>query len=167
MPSAKITTFVSVTIGVMTIQIISVGARPKPETASFIHDFLKRLPKHVRINWTFIAHGAGDPDISKRQESESILRKVTKPQQYVILLDENGAQVSSPELAKIVFSDAQREIVFVIGGAYGVTQTIRDRADMVWSLGKLVYPHQLVRVILAEQLYRAYCISIGHPYHHE
>jgi 23S rRNA (pseudouridine1915-N3)-methyltransferase len=149
----------------MLVRIITVGAKPKPETASLIVDFSKRLPKHIRVEWVYIKHGTGSPRISTQQEAELILRAI--PQEAkVILLDETGKQLSSPELATRIFSDP-KDIVFIIGGAYGVDARIKTRAQYVWSLGKLVYPHQLVRIIVAEQLYRAHSIHIGHPYHHE
>jgi 23S rRNA (pseudouridine1915-N3)-methyltransferase len=149
----------------MTITIISVGARPKAETASLLNDFLKRLPKHIHLKWQFIRHGDGTPENSKQQESEMILRAIPA-KSTVIVLDEHGKQLSSPQLASVVFEKGQ-DCCFIIGGAYGVTPAVKVRGELVWSLGKLVYPHQLVRIIIAEQLYRAHSIHIGHPYHHE
>jgi 23S rRNA (pseudouridine1915-N3)-methyltransferase len=151
----------------MTITIISVGARPKPENSILLNDFLKRLPKHIHVSWHFVKHGSGDPASSKQQEAEAILRALGTRRQKVVLLDEKGKQLSSPELANVIFGQVEGDVCFIIGGAYGVSPSVEKRADLVWSLGKLVYPHQLVRVILAEQLYRAHCIHIGHPYHHE
>jgi 23S rRNA (pseudouridine1915-N3)-methyltransferase len=149
----------------MTITIISVGARPKTENATLLHDFLKRLPKQVQLKWQFVRHGNGSPEASKQQEAESILRSIPV-KSIVILLDEHGKQLSSPQLAQLIFHKGQ-DCTLIIGGAYGVTDSVKKRSQMVWSLGKLVYPHQLVRIILAEQIYRAYSIHIGHPYHHE
>ena len=148
----------------MNILILSVGARPKAETTSLIQDFIKRLPPHIRVEWRYIKHGSGAPATSKQQEAESILRAIPSKSKMV-LLDENGKQLSSPELSKFVF-DSGDDITFVIGGAYGVDDSVKNKAHLVWSLGKLVYPHQLVRIIIAEQLYRAHSINTGHPYHH-
>lgn len=148
----------------MNIIVFSVGARPKTETALLITDFIKRLPAHIHVEWVYVKHGNGDPATSKQQEAESILRAIP-PKYRVVLLDEKGKQLSSPELAKHVFQQPS-DIAFVIGGAYGVDNAIIKRAQLVWSLGLLVYPHQLVRIIIAEQLYRAHSIHIGHPYHH-
>lgn len=149
----------------MNILIISVGARPKTETAILAHDFIKRLPKHIKVEWRYIKHGTGTSEQSKQQEAESILRALPKNSK-VVLLDEVGKQLSSPELSIQVFENA-KDTAFIIGGAYGVTKAVIARSDIIWSLGKLVFPHQLVRVIVAEQLYRAYSIHAGHPYHHE
>lgn len=148
----------------MNITILSVGARPKPETAALMNDFVKRLPKHIHVEWRYVKHGSGTPDTSKQQEAELILRMIPK-RTNIVLLDEIGEQFSSPELAKKVFHLGE-DTIFIIGGAYGVADVVRKRADWIWSLGKLVYPHQLVRIIIAEQLYRAYSIHSGHPYHH-
>ena len=88
---------------------------------------------------------------------------------YVILLDERGKAITSPALAKTLQKplDNSRSVTLIIGGAYGVDQSVHDRADFVWSLSPLVFPHQLVRLILAEQIYRAQEIAGGRPYHHE
>ena len=152
-------------IVIMNILILSVGAKPKLETANLMNDFVKRLPKHIRIEWRFLKHGNGSQDTSKQQEAEYILRAIPA-KSTVILLDEKGKQLSSPGLSKQVFEKGA-DVVFIIGGAYGVSDTVIKRADFVWSLGRLVYPHQLVRIIIAEQLYRAYSIFSGHPYHHD
>lgn len=149
----------------MTITIITVGARPKAETATLLHDFIKRLPAHIHVKWQFIKHGDGTPKTSKQQEAEAILRALPA-KSTVVVLDENGKQLSSPQLAELVFTKGG-DTCLVIGGAYGVTEEVMKRASFVWSLGKLVYPHQLVRIIIAEQLYRAHSIHVGHPYHHE
>lgn len=149
----------------MNIIIVSVGAKPKTETATLAHDFIKRLPKHVKVEWRFIKHGVGSPEQSKQQEAEYILRAIPSNSK-VILLDERGKQLSSPDLARLMFEDA-KDTALIIGGAYGVGKAVSDRANVIWSLGKLVFPHQLARVIVAEQLYRAYSIFSGHPYHHE
>lgn len=151
----------------MTIDIITIGARPKSENAGLAADFLKRLPKHVRVTWHYLKHAAGDQNVSKQHEAESILRTLGTGKKFVILLDERGKQLSSPDLARMVFAEGHESIMFIIGGAYGVSSAVKAKADVVWSLGMLVYPHQLVRVILAEQLYRAHAIHTGHPYHHE
>lgn len=88
---------------------------------------------------------------------------------FVILLDEHGKELSSPELAQFIEKrcmDSGKRIVFVIGGAYGVEQSVKDRADFTWSLSKLVFPHELVRIILSEQIYRACTIIKNESYHH-
>lgn len=85
---------------------------------------------------------------------------------FVILLDERGKNLSSPELSDLITEHTDKHIVFIIGGAYGVTSDLRQKSNIVWSLSNLVFPHQLVRLILAEQLYRAQEIHRGSHYHH-
>jgi 23S rRNA (pseudouridine1915-N3)-methyltransferase len=87
-----------------------------------------------------------------------------------VLLDERGRQYTSVELAKVIqdrITYSGRDMVFVIGGAYGFSQAVYDRADSRISLSKMTFSHQMVRAIFAEQLYRAFTIIRGEPYHHE
>ena len=87
----------------------------------------------------------------------------------VVLLDERGKMLTSPGLSKLISERAvngARRVHFIIGGAFGVTETVRKRADFVWQLSQLVFPHQLVRLILAEQIYRACSILKNEKYHH-
>jgi 23S rRNA (pseudouridine1915-N3)-methyltransferase len=87
-----------------------------------------------------------------------------------VVLDEGGVELASSDLAGILDEldmQAAKRIVFIIGGAYGVTDELKRRSDVLWSLSKLTFPHQLVRLLLAEQLYRANTIRRGEPYHHQ
>lgn len=100
------------------------------------------------------------------EEGEKILAKLNKGEQ-VVLLDERGKQLSS-ELLATKLADWQgdsRDLCFVIGGPDGVSDACRQRADFVWSLSKLTLPHGLARVLFFEQLYRAWSLQAGHPYH--
>lgn len=149
----------------MTIKIVTVGNKPKHELSSLITDYTKRFPQSVSIVWHYLKHApADDVSTSKHQESESILR-VILDSDFVILLDETGKQLDSPAFSKLVF-ETNRDFTFIIGGAYGVSESVTNRANFILSLSKLVFPHQIVRLLLAEQLYRAYAISSNHPYHH-
>jgi len=108
-------------------------------------------------------------DETKRTESAHILSCI-KDDDYIVLLDEHGIQLSSEGLAELLDTldmQAVKRIVCIIGGAYGVDEIVKKRANFVWSLSHLVFPHQLVRLILAEQLYRANTIRRGEPYHHQ
>lgn len=149
----------------MNIKIVTVGNKPSKEITDLIADYTKRLPRNISVTWQYLKHsGASDAKSSKQQESENILRTISDSD-YVILLDETGKQLSSTKLSDRLFT-TNKDLVFVIGGAYGVDNTIADRANFVWSLSDLVFPHQIVRLLLSEQLYRAYTISVNHPYHH-
>ena len=88
---------------------------------------------------------------------------------YVVLLDETGQQLTSEKLAALIrlrTNDGIKRLVFIIGGAYGVDEEVKKRADFTWSLSSLTFPHQLVRLILAEQVYRACTIIKNEKYHH-
>ncbi|MEX1057576.1 MAG: 23S rRNA (pseudouridine(1915)-N(3))-methyltransferase RlmH, partial [Natronospirillum sp.] len=100
------------------------------------------------------------------QESDR-LRLAVKPQEHMVLLDVQGKPWDTPQLAQALqqWQHLGSDISVVIGGPDGVDQALRDRADQRWSLSSLTLPHPLVRVLLAEQLYRAWTIIQGHPYH--
>ena len=150
----------------MNILIISVGGKLPASLVSIITDYTKRLPKHVSVKWRFLKHEHGDTAHSIRKESENILSSIPKNKSQVILLDEEGTQLTSPELSKKLF-DTDQDTTFIIGGAYGVGDEVKERADFVWALPALVLPHQHVRLLLAEQIYRAHAIHTDHPYHHQ
>ena len=149
------------------MKIITVGKKPPRWLAEPLDDYSRRLQAVWRPEWVLIHHSSqNSPETAKNAESEQILARI-KPDDYVILLDETGQLLSSPELAAKLEAQRGRSIVWVIGGAYGVNQAVKQRADLIWSLSKLVFPHQIVRLILIEQLYRAQCIINHHPYHHQ
>ena len=149
------------------ITIIAVGKKHEPWVAQGIERYLQRLRAPFTVQWQLLPHSALAGDQARVDESERILRRLN-PRDFVVLLDERGKLLDSPALATTLdkaFVNAQN-VVFVIGGAYGVDTTVHQRANVVWSLSPLVFPHQLVRLILAEQLYRAQEIAADHPYHH-
>lgn len=105
----------------------------------------------------------------KTREGELILKNL-RPTDDVILLDEHGREYSSVEFAKVLqdkISYTGKDIVFVIGGAYGFSEAVRQRAGSKISLSRMTFSHQMVRAIFVEQLYRAFTIMKGEPYHHE
>ncbi|RYZ20078.1 MAG: 23S rRNA (pseudouridine(1915)-N(3))-methyltransferase RlmH, partial [Chitinophagaceae bacterium] len=104
----------------------------------------------------------------KKKEAEMILEFLQK-EDYLVLLDETGKMLNSPGLANFIqqrANDSKKNIVFLVGGAFGVEEVVKKRADFTWSLSQLVFPHQLVRLILAEQIYRACSILKNEKYHH-
>lgn len=105
---------------------------------------------------------------ARQTESEQILARLAAGERLV-LLDERGKQMNSPTLAgKLAdWQNDGRDVCFAIGGPDGVSDECRQRADFVWSLSKLTLPHGLARVLLTEQLYRAWSLLCGHPYHRE
>jgi len=148
----------------MLINIVTVGNKPPSSIEGLIAEFTKRFPRTISITWQFLKHGPGDANTSKHHESENILKSLPK-NGLMVLLDETGVQYTSENFSKLVFNDS-RDVTFIIGGAYGVDDTVKNAVDITLSLSQLVFPHQLVRLLLTEQLYRAYTISINHPYHH-
>ncbi|HRH51137.1 MAG TPA: 23S rRNA (pseudouridine(1915)-N(3))-methyltransferase RlmH [Panacibacter sp.] len=157
----------------MKIQLISVGKVHEPYMGAGIEDFTARIGKYFPVAWQIIAPpknaAAMDDKELKKQEAKLILQNLGNDDQ-LILLDERGKQLSSTELAQFIqqrANESSKRLVFLIGGAYGVDETITKRANFTWSLSKLVFPHMLVRLILAEQLYRACTILRNEKYHHQ
>jgi 23S rRNA (pseudouridine1915-N3)-methyltransferase len=151
----------------MTVRILAVGKKHENWVADGIDRYERRLRKPFDASWQLLPHSAREGEAARAEESERLLAKLDRDD-FAVLLDERGENVDSPGLARLLRSalDASRPVALVIGGAYGVDDRVRRRADFVWSLSRLVFPHQLVRLIAAEQLYRAQEIAAGRPYHH-
>lgn len=151
----------------MSVRILAVGKKHESWVSDGIQRYEKRLRKPFEVSWQLLPHSSREGEAARAEESERILSRVDRDQ-FLVLLDERGRNVDSPTLAQRLQGafDAGRAVTVVIGGAYGVDDRVRDRADFVWSLSQLVFPHQLVRLILAEQLYRAQEIAGNRPYHH-
>lgn len=156
----------------MKINFWSVGKAHEPYVKSGIETFTKRASHYYPVEWKFIPSVKNAASLSKEDlkkgESEVILTRI-KPDDILIVLDEKGKQLTSEQLAELIRANANNSIknlIFLIGGAYGVDETVLKRANYVWSLTKLVFPHQLVRLILAEQVYRACTIIRNEKYHH-
>lgn len=156
----------------MGLAIIAVGERPPAWVDAAIADYLRRLPRPWTPEVVLIPPGrrrrAGDVARAVAEEGERVLAALAAKAR-VVLLDERGEAWRSVELARrlATWSHDGRETVFVVGGPDGHAPEVRARADHVWSLSALTLPHALVRVVLAEQLYRAWSIEAGHPYHRE
>ena len=150
------------------MQVVVVGKKHESWVAEGIVRYEKRLRRPFNIEWVYLPHSQFDTDRARQEESDRILSRI-KNEDFVVLLDERGKNIDSPALSSLLgFElDRSRSIVVIIGGAYGVDERIHGRANFVWSLSKLVFPHQLARLILTEQLYRAQEISRGGGYHHE
>lgn len=150
----------------MTIKIIAMGKKHEKWVTQGIDRYETRLRKPWDVSWAYLPHSSLAEEQARAEESKRILDKVS-PDDYLILLDERGKNLSSPELSALLNSNLGfKQVVLVIGGAYGVDESVRSRANTVWSLSKLVFPHQLVRLILTEQIYRAGEIANNRPYHH-
>jgi 23S rRNA (pseudouridine1915-N3)-methyltransferase len=125
------------------------------------------------VEWTIIpvpknAGMLSEMDL-KKKEAETILQWL-RPEDYLVVLDEKGKQLSSEALAQFLqtrSNESSKNIVFLIGGAFGLDNQVLSKAKFIWSLSSLTFPHQLVRLILAEQIYRACTILRNEKYHHK
>lgn len=154
----------------MHIRLIAVGERQPGWVTEAFDDYVKRLPRQWAFRLDMVAIGARtrDNDAGKAAavEGDRILRQV-KAAEQVVLLDEAGKALSSRELADNLgeWQTNGRDLVLIIGGPDGVSPACAQRADFRWSLSRLTLPHGLARVVVAEQLYRAWSLTQGHPYH--
>lgn len=156
----------------MKIQFWSIGKNHEPYIKQGVEDFTKRISNYFPIEWKLIPSpknaGSLSEDDLKRKEAELVTAALAR-EDYLVILDEKGKMINSKGLAQFIQSRANestRNIIFLIGGAYGIDEQLWTRANYRWSLSPLVFPHQLVRLILAEQVYRACTIIRNEKYHH-
>lgn len=140
------------------IRIIAGGKKHVSWLKEACDEYEKRLRKPWAIEWQFVDEDKLDERVAR-----------LKPDDFMVLLDENGRIMASPELSQALAGPLEngRDVVILIGGAFGhFSPDILARADVIWSLSKLVFPHQICRLIVTEQIYRAQEIYLGHAYHH-
>ena len=157
----------------MKITLLTVGKTDKDWGRQGLDIYVSRLKHYVPFSITEIPElknvSALTKDQIKTREGELILKNIRNTDD-VILLDERGKEYSSMELARILqdkMTYGGRDIVYVIGGAYGFSDAVYSRANSKLSLSRMTFSHQMVRTIFAEQIYRAFTIMKGEPYHHE
>ncbi len=137
-----------------------------------IETFTKRISHYYPVEWKIFPPAKNAVNLSKEEIKKSEGISILNALQHggvLIALDENGKQWNSIELANFIqqkANESHRNIIFLIGGAYGIDESILKKCRSKWSLSKLVFPHQLVRLILAEQIYRACTIIRNEKYHH-
>ena len=152
----------------MKVRLIWVGRTVRGHVSDGLRDYLDRLARTMVVEEVVVPEaGIGAPAYQQRVEGERLLAAI-KPGERVVVLDERGASMTSPEFAGRLGKwrdQGVRQVAFVIGGADGVDPALRARADLALSFGRMGWPHMLVRVMLAEQLYRAATILAGSPYH--
>lgn len=156
----------------MKIQFWSVGKTHESFVKEGIELFTKRISNYFPVEWNIIPMpknaGIMEPAMLKIKEGEAVLVQINK-EDFLILLDEKGKEFTSEGFAKFIEKrtiESTKTIIFLIGGAYGVSDAVFARANFKWSLSTLVFPHQMVRLILAEQVYRACSILKNEKYHH-
>jgi 23S rRNA (pseudouridine1915-N3)-methyltransferase len=152
----------------MPIRIITIGKKHEAWVVDGIERYQKRLKRPFDVEWVILPHSSQSDVTARQDESKRILSRLNA-NDYVVLLDERGKIIDSPTLSTLLTQqlESSKQIVIVIGGAYGIDGTVQRRANFIWSLSYLVFPHQLVRLVLTEQIYRAQEIAGGKPYHHE
>ena len=156
----------------MQIHFWTIGKNHEPYVESGVSDFTRRINNYFPASWKIIptirnASLHTHQDL-KKKEGEVIL-KMLGSQDYLVTLDENGRSFNSIQLSSFLqqrANDSAKNLVFLIGGAYGLDQEVLKRANHIWSLSALTFPHQLVRLILSEQIYRACTILRNEKYHH-
>lgn len=156
----------------MKIQCWCIGKKHEPYVSKGVEDFTHRIEKYFQISWNLISTPKNAASLSipalKKKEGEIIMQSIL-PDDYLILLDEKGIMLTSEKLAAQLqqcANESRKRVIFLIGGAFGVDETVKKRANLIWSLSALVFPHQLVRLILSEQIYRACTILKNESYHH-
>ena len=157
----------------MKITLLTVGKTDRDWVRQGLDIYVSRLKHYIPFSMVEIPElknvSALSKDQIKAKEGKLILKNI-RPTDDLILLDEHGKEYTSVELAKVIqekISYTGKDMVFVIGGAYGFSPEVYSRANSKISLSRMTFSHQMVRAIFAEQLYRAFTIMKGEPYHHE
>lgn len=153
--------------------ILTVGKLKNAGTKILQEDYLSRLQhysKNLKMELVEVADGRESSPIKRNAIEGEVLLKQIKSTDHVVLLDEKGKQFSSIDFSKFLNKIGEqgiKRVVFVIGGPFGVNEAVRKRASTVMSLSAMTLPHELARVLLLEQIYRACTILKGEKYHHE
>ena len=145
----------------MKISLWTIGKINETYVKEGIEEFTRRIARYYPVDWSIIpvpknAGMLSEADLKKR-EAETILQWL-RPEDFLVVLDERGKQFSSEGLARFLqarSNESIKNVVFLVGGAFGLDDQVLARAKFIWSLSELTFPHQLVRLILAEQIYRA------------
>ena len=147
----------------MKILFITIGKQNDSLIGDAVSEYTKRINNYFKTEWKVI------PTSDMRKEGESILKSI-ESDDYLVTLDDKGKELDTILLSQFIekrMIDGDKRIVFVIGGAYGISDEVFKRSNFKWSLSKLVFPHQIVRLILSETIYRAITVIKNEPYHHQ
>ena len=153
----------------MRLRVLAVGQKMPAWVEDGVAEYSRRMPKEYAVEWVDIApakRGNGSPQRHREKEGEVILSRLAKTD-HLVALDVSGSTISTEKISDR-FDQWQMQgqhVSIVIGGPDGLDAAVLQRAAEQWSFGRITLPHPLVRIILAEQLYRAWSVQAGHPYH--
>jgi len=157
----------------MQIKLLAIGKTDHASIHQLVEEYAKRLGHYVKFDLEILPDiknaKSYSESVQKEKEGELILKKV-QVSDKLILLDENGRQFSSVEFSQFLqkkMNSGLKQLIFVIGGPYGFSDAVYQRAEGKISLSKMTFSHQMVRLFFLEQLYRAYTILRNEPYHHQ
>ena len=157
----------------MKIKVICVGKTNHNALRDWLPEYQKRLLHYVKLDWVELPELKNTKNlresVQKEEEGKRVLKQLN-PQDIVVLLDEKGSQYTSKDFAVFLqkrMNAGTKNLVFVIGGPYGFSTELYERAQHKISLSSMTFSHQMVRIFVAEQLYRAFSILNNEPYHHE
>jgi len=154
------------------VRLIAVGSRMPKWVREAYEDYITRLSSGLKVSLVEIEpgprSGTRTPQQAMEAEGQKLLAALRKDE-YVVALDEHGSEMTTRELAAWLKTRMQdgRDVAFLVGGPDGFAREVLGRSDFKWSLSRLTFPHALVRVVLAEQLYRAHGVLSNHPYHRD
>ena len=156
----------------MRVRLIAVGSRMPKWVREAYEDYITRLGSGLKVSLVEIEPGprsAGRPPQKAMEAEAQKLLGALRKDEYVVALDERGAEMTTRELAAWLKARMQdgRDLAFLVGGPDGFAPEVVARSDFKWSVSRLTFPHALVRVVLAEQLYRAHGVLANHPYHRD
>jgi len=157
----------------MKIKLIVTGKTDLPYIAEGIKEYEKRLKHYIGFEMIVIPDIKNTRNLSESQQKQKegeLILSLCNPADYIILLDERGAEFTSVSFSQFIekqILSGQKYLVFVIGGPYGFSDELYQKAQIKISLSKMTFSHQMVRMIFVEQLYRAFTILKGEPYHHQ
>jgi len=152
------------------MRVLAIGTRMPAWVEEVFRDYARRMAGTLPLELRELAAGprekSGKAGRALELEAGRLLAEL-RPDDFVVALDEHGRELSTDELARWLGVRMQegRDVAFLIGGPDGLAPRVLGRSDLTWSLSRLTFPHALVRVLLAEQLYRAHTLLAGHPYH--
>ena len=156
----------------MKLLLCSLGKAHEDYVKKGIDDFTRRINNYFTAEWLLVSpvkNAASLPEKELKKEEAKAVLSALQPDDFLVLLDEHGKSISSQQLAQLIqqkANESSKRMVFLIGGAYGVDEAVSQRANYTLSLSLLVFPHMLVRLMLAEQVYRSCTILRNEKYHH-